>query len=300
MSDIVTIEASGTRACIKYQGAELCSLIGPAGDEVIWQAGPEWPRHAPILFPIVGRLAGDRLRHLGQDYPLTQHGFARDRRFAVIEQAADVVRLELVDDAATRARYPFEFRLEIEYRVATGLLEIVFRVENPGSKPLGAAIGAHPAFVWPLARGIAKSAHRLEFSATESGAIRRLRKGLLDPAPIASPIDGKVLPLDEALFAADAIILPRVASRHVIFSAPEAEPLGVAWTGFTSLGLWTKPGASFLCIEPWFGTASPLDFDGEFLDKPDLLLLPPGDAVQFSHSIGVGAQGCRLLTQRRP
>jgi galactose mutarotase-like enzyme len=297
MSDVVTIEAPTSRARIRYQGAELCALSGPAGDEMIWQAGPDWPRHAPILFPIVGKLAGDLLRHEGRAYPLTQHGFARDRRFSLIEQTGDTARFELVDDTETHARFPFAFRLEVGYRIAAGLLFVSYRIENPGTAPLGAAIGAHPAFPWPLAPGIAKSAHRLEFSTIETATIRRLRGGLLDPTPIPSPIDGSVLALDEALFSADAIILPRVESRWVRYTAPGAEPLAVAWNGFRSLGLWSKPGASFLCIEPWFGTASPLDFDGDFLAKPDILILPPGGAARFSHTIGLGMEGCRTLTQ---
>ena len=35
-------------------------------------------------------------------------------------------------------------------------------------------------------------------------------------------------------------------------------------------------GAPFVCIEPWCGTASPADFDGEFTDKPGLMHIAPG------------------------
>ncbi|MDU1804640.1 MAG: aldose 1-epimerase family protein, partial [Bradyrhizobium sp.] len=76
--DLHTISAGGVTASIKAVGAELCSLKTTAGLELLWQAGPAWPRHAPWLFPIVGRLKDDQLRHRGRTYPMTQYGFARD------------------------------------------------------------------------------------------------------------------------------------------------------------------------------------------------------------------------------
>ena len=111
MSDSHTLRGDGIAATILGQGAELSSLRNAGGRELLWQAGPQWPRHAPILFPIVGRLKNDTLRHNGKTYPMTQHGFARDRRFAWIEQGPRSCKLALSDDAETRARYPFAFRL---------------------------------------------------------------------------------------------------------------------------------------------------------------------------------------------
>ena len=105
-----TISDGGITAVIRAQGAELRSLRDPQGPEYIWQAGPAWPRCAPVLFLIVGRLMDDRLRHGGQTYRLTQHGFARDRTFDWLDRRADACRLVLVDVAETRAMYPFAFR----------------------------------------------------------------------------------------------------------------------------------------------------------------------------------------------
>ncbi|RWX59596.1 aldose 1-epimerase family protein, partial [Mesorhizobium sp. M4B.F.Ca.ET.089.01.1.1] len=84
--DSLTLHGDGISATIVRQGAELVSLRDSEGTELLWQAGPAWKRHSPVLFPIVGRLKGDQLRHRGRSYPMTQHGFARDRRFAWTEQ----------------------------------------------------------------------------------------------------------------------------------------------------------------------------------------------------------------------
>ena len=279
------ITAAGIAATIAADGAELCSLCDGAGQELLWQAGPAWPRHAPVLFPIVGRLAGDTLRHAGRSYRMTQHGFARDRRFAWAAQSDQACRLVLSDDAATRACYPFAFRLELGFAVAGDTLTVTYALHNPGTEVLPASFGAHPGFRWPLRDGVAKSAHQLAFAEPEPAPVRRLADGLLLADPVPSPITGQVLRLAEALFAADAIILDRPASRVVRFAAPGGPAIVVAWQGFRQLGLWMRPGGDFLCIEPWHGLADPVGFAGDFTDKPGLLHIPPGGTAEAEYSV---------------
>ena len=289
-ADRHTIESAGLAATIKADGAELCSLRDREGRELLWQAGPAWPRHSPVLFPIVGRLAGDRLLHRGQSYRMTQHGFARDRRFAWEERGAAACRLSLRDDAETRAQYPFAFVLELAYALAEDGLTVTLAIANPSrEESLPASAGAHPAFRWPLAPGIPKPAHRLEFALPEPAPVRRLAGGLLIPEPVPSPIEGRSLALDETLFAADALILDRPASRSLRYAAPGGPALELSWDGFAQLGLWSKPGgAEFLCIEPWHGFASPVGWDGEFAEKPGIVAVPPGGRREFRWRVAPG------------
>jgi galactose mutarotase-like enzyme len=263
-------------ATVKADGAELCSLCNAAGEEMLWQAAPIWPRHAPVLFPIVGRLKDDTLRHAGRTYRLPQHGFARDKRFAWLNRTASGCRLVLHEDAETRAIYPFAFRLEVAFTLDDDTLEQSFTIFNPNRNPLPASLGAHPAFIWPLAGGIAKSSHTMEFAQPEMGPVRRLDQGLLRSEPEAYTI-GSTLHLEPRLFATDALILSDPVSHAVRYSAPGTATIEVGWQGFTQLGIWSREGGDFLCIEPWHGTASPVDFDGEFTDKPGLMLIPPGE-----------------------
>lgn len=275
--DLHRIEADGVAAVVSRDGAELHSFAGSDGREVLWQAGPVWPRRAPVLFPIVGKLAGDRLLHRGAPHRMTQHGFARDRRFEWVERGPASCRLALEDDAETRRAYPFAFRFEASYAVDDGALRAVFSVTNTGDEVLPASVGAHPAFRWPLSDGVPKGAHRLEFEAPEPAPVRRLDAGLLAAAAEPSPVVGRTLALSEALFERDALILDRPVSRSVRYAAEDGTAIEVSWSGFAQLGLWSKPGGDFLCIEPWYGTADPVGFGGEFADKPGLLLLRPGE-----------------------
>jgi galactose mutarotase-like enzyme len=272
-------------AIVKADGAELVSLRNASGREHLWQAGAAWPRHAPVLFPIVGRLKGDRLHHRGRAYPMGQHGFARDRRFDWIRRDAQACRLVLRDDEASRAIYPFAFALEIAYRLTESGLAIRYAVTNPGRETLPCSLGAHPAFRWPLREGTDRADCSLDFSKAEPEPVRRLNAGLLTAERHPSPIQGRHLPLDVSLFAQDALILDRVRSRRVRYGAPGGPGLEIAWRGFPQLGLWSKAGGDFLCIEPWHGFASPEDFDGEFRDKPGLLSIAPDETVRLEWRI---------------
>jgi galactose mutarotase-like enzyme len=283
-----TLGSDDITAIVSADGAELISLRNKQGMELLWQAGPLWPRHAPILFPIVGRLKNDELKHRGKVYPMTQHGFARDGRFDWAEREPSSCTLLLADDAQTRARYPFAFRLTVTYTVEQAHLNVTFAVTNTGNEMLPASIGAHPAFNWPLLPGLAKEAYRLTFSSEERAPIRRLKDGLLRTMPDPTPIRGKTLALAEQLFEDDAIILDNLASTSVRYAADSGPSIEVSWQGFRELGIWSKPGAPFLCIEPWHGFASPLSFDDEFVDKPGLMQIAPGTTRILNYRIGVG------------
>lgn len=282
------ITADGLAATIAADGAELLSLRAEGGPELIWQAGPAWPRHAPILFPIVGRLRDDTLLLGGRRYRMTQHGFARDRRFTWLERADSACRLLLSDDEETRSAYPFAFRLEVAYALRDGALHVTLSVHNPGTEPLPASVGGHPAFVWPLREEVAKYAHTLTFDQPETAPIRRVAEGLLLPDAAPSPVQGAVLHLRDDLFAADALIFDQLASSAVRYSAEGAPVVTLRWHNCPQLGVWSKPD-NFLCIEPWHGFASPAGFAGEFTDKPGLWHIQPGQTAEAGFSIAIHA-----------
>ena len=286
--DLHTISAGGVTASIKAVGAELCSLKTTAGLELLWQAGPAWPRHAPWLFPIVGRLKDDQLRHRGRTYPMTQHGFARDLRFTWLERTAESCVLRLTDDETTRARSPFAFRLTLPSRITADRLDMAVEIANAGDEVLPASFGAHPAFNWPLLPGEPKESYRLLFAEPEPAPIRRLAGGLMRAAAEPSPIRGRDLALSERLFDDDAMILDHPVSCSLRFMGDKGPALVLAWDGFRELGIWSKPGgAPFLCIEPWRGYASPVGFDGEFSDKPGVMQIPAGAAEMFNYRMTV-------------
>ncbi len=285
--DIHRLRSGGHEADISARGAELQSLrLGSV--DLLWNAGPLWPRHAPLLFPIVGALKGDVLRHRGVSFSLPKHGFARDRDFTWLHRTGTGCTLELRDDAETRSAHPFPFRLRVSYELEASGLHMEVMLQNPGEGPLPASLGLHPAFRWPLDPGIPKAAHRLVFEFDEPGAVRRLDgQGLLTPDLHPTPIHERALVLHEDLFEDDALIFLEPRSRSLRMESEGGPALLLRWEGFPQLGIWTKPdpSPSFLCIEPWAGYASPADWDGEFAQKPGAFLLAPGGTRQWSLTI---------------
>lgn len=285
MSETHEIASDRLRATLRAQGGELIALSDADGP-ALWHGGPDWPRHAPVLFPIVGRLTDDTLIHQGRSYRLTQHGFARDSLFTWVERSAERAVLELRESPETLAIYPFRFVLQMIYEVTGDTLIVTSRVSNPAEVELVCGVGAHPAFLWPLADGVAKQAHRLTFPQTEPGQGLGVEAGLLT-APIPLPFSDTELPLDESLFVNDAIVIPDAANRSVRFAALDASgrerrALTVNWEGYKDLGIWSKPtGAPFLCIEPWYSMASPTGWQGEIAEKPGILKLAPGESRDF-------------------
>jgi galactose mutarotase-like enzyme len=151
---LIEIAGDGLSATINPFGAELVSLRDAEGRELMTDADPAfWTGHAPILFPIVGRLNGDVLRVDGAEYPMKQHGFARRMAFAVTEHDADRAAFRLTDNPDTHAAYPFPFVLEIGFAIDAATLTMDVRIANPGAAPLPASFGWHPAFAWPLPYG---------------------------------------------------------------------------------------------------------------------------------------------------
>lgn len=291
--DVTSISGDGLSAGIAALGAELQFLRDADGRDLLWDGDPAvWSGRAPLLFPIVGALRDDRYRLDGSSFSMPKHGFARRSRFTPVERADDAVTFRLEASEETRAAYPFEFRLDVRYAVRGATLSIDATIRNRGEAPMPASFGFHPALRWPLPYGRPRDAHRLRFDRPETAPIRRIdATGLLTPVRHPTPIEGDVLPLRDDLFADDAIILDRPAAASVAYGAPDGPQVDVRYPGMPMLGLWTKPGADYICIEPWAGIADPEGFEGDLFAKPAIMVIPPGGSERCGMSIGLRADG---------
>lgn len=285
MKRAVAIASDGLSATIDPFGAELTHLRDADGRELMTDADPAfWTGHAPILFPIVGALQDDHYRLDGRTYAMPKHGFARRTEWEVAEAGAGHARFRLADSDATRAIYPFAFALETAFAIRGATLTMTATLANPGSRDLPASFGFHPAFAWPLPYGRDRADHVLSFERDEADAIVRLDAAGRFAGRRASPLDGRVLRLTDALFADDALIWAPVESRALSYGAADGPRLEIAWDA-PMLGVWTRPGARYVCIEPWWGHADPAGFAGEIWDKPGIMRLAPGARRTFGMSV---------------
>lgn len=288
MIDIASAELS---ASINPLGAELSHLRDAEGRELMTDADPAfWSGRAPLLFPIVGRLVDDRYRVDGKEYPLPQHGFARRQPFELIEHAADRALFRLSDNEETRAVYPFAFTLDAAFTLQGATLATDITVTNSGDRDMPASFGFHPAFAWPLPFDRPRADHRILFEKAEPADLSAIiLGGWIAPDSWPSPLDGRELILTDALFERDALVWDSLESQSLRYDGGEGPGLEIGFAGMPKLGIWTKPGARYVCIEPWHGIADRQGFAGEIWDKPGILRFAPGESRTFSMQVTLDA-----------
>ena len=268
-------------------GAELQSIRDVAGRDYLHDGASFWPSRAPLLFPIVGALKDNTHVVDGAPYHLPKHGFARHSLFEEGDTSADRARFRLADSEATRAEYPYKFMLDAEYALTGAKLTTSVTVTNTDTKPIPVAFGFHPAFRWPLPGAGARLDQVVDFAVDEPGTLTRIDSDGLIARQLESPVKGRRLTLADELFEDDALIFLSLKSRSLRFGpANGSSPaLKIDFENMPHLGIWTKPGAPYLCIEPWSGYASPAAFSGPLTEKPGSMNLMPGEARNFAMSV---------------
>ena len=289
MAEWVGIANDRLSAAINPIGAELSSLRDAQGRELMTDADPRWwTGRAPILFPVVGKPAGEVIRVDGRRYPMKQHGFARRMMFTPTERSEAHLILRLTDSAETRKHYPFPFVLDVAFRLDGATLLTEVTLVNTGTEPLPASFGFHPAFAWPLPYGRDRADHRIAFAAEEPDALRAIADdGTIADGTRPSPLEGRTLHLRDDLFEADALVWDHVRSDSVTYGASDGPQLRIDFPDTPMLGIWTRPGAHYVCVEPWHGIADPHGYTGEFRDKPGVFEVAPGGANRIAMSVTV-------------
>jgi galactose mutarotase-like enzyme len=287
VADLIHIGNGELSAAINPFGAELTHLHDADDRELMTNADPAyWTGRAPILFPVVGRVTGDVIRVDGAAYPMPKHGFARRSAFEVVAAEGGRAVFALTDSDETRAAYPFVFRLEVAFRLDGATLLTEVTIANRGERPMPAQFGFHPAFAWPLPYGRDRADHRILFKQDEPGELRAITPdGLIAVEGRPTPLDGRELALHDELFADDALVWDPVRSQRLTYGSPDGPQLDIAFPDTPCLGIWTKPGARFVCVEPWHGIADPAGYVGEYRDKPGVFEIAPGEAKRIGMSV---------------
>ncbi|MCQ2147771.1 MAG: aldose 1-epimerase family protein [Bacteroidales bacterium] len=281
---------------VALHGAELAS-IKKDGKEYVWQADPKfWGRHAPILFPIVGKVWNDEYRVDGKTFNLPQHGFARDADFYVIKETADELILGLDSSKETLAKYPYNFHLEAKYTLEGSTVHILWTVTNPTDKEIYCSIGAHPAFNYPEFCP-EDDTHAYAELYNEAGEIVKDlnisvlgAKGCCTPGKKAMSIEGGRLALKTNSFDDDAIIQEDSLVKTVtLFDKEGNKYLSLYSKCSEVMAIWSpvKKNAPFVCLEPWLGRADMVEYSGEYKDKDWMHKVEPKQSLEFDYNITV-------------
>jgi galactose mutarotase-like enzyme len=193
----------------------------------------------PFLFPTAGRLQGDRYR--GRE--MKQHGFARNMPFTVERRDARSLTLSLVATDETRARFPFEFRVELAISLAGPELRIAQRYQNLGDERMPLHVGFHPYFFVPEAD---KSRVAIETHATR--AFDNVQKRDVPFAGFDFLRPEVDLHLHDHGLTRSALRRPGAPTVEIEASAE-----------FTQWVIWALAGKDFICVEPWTAPGNALN-----------------------------------------
>ena len=270
-----TIHNEFLEVTIKRKGAELCSVRDKYETEFMWQAGKVWERHAPNLFPIVGSLLDHEYTYEGEYYKLTHHGFARNLEFDMLHQSEHSICLILQQSEDTLLSYPFQFSLLMTYRLDGPRLTQTFRVINDSKNSIPVSFGGHPAFnASPI------SEYEIVFSESENIQSNVL-VGPYIGKELIDVIDGNTITLDNHTFDNDALIFQGLKSKTVsLCHKTSGHSVEVDISEFPYLGIWAKPGAHYVCIEPWQGLADYTNHTKELINKTGIVIIEEGGELE--------------------
>lgn len=287
---IQCLENNLLRVEVSTLGAELQSITDKrTGYEYLWQGNPSfWKRRSPVLFPIVGAVWDGHFMMDGREYPMSQHGFARDMEFVPVPDTPDdELWYRLEADESTLALYPRRFTLEIGYRLTGERFTVMWRVINRDNRDMSFQIGAHPAFNLPdfsasdAVHGyLAIDGHNLTSEIiSEAGCVGSRTK------PVVADSEDMV-PIEASTFADDALIIGGGSVRRVSLLDKNRMPVLTLFFSTPYVGLWApKPDAPFVCIEPWYGRADSVGFDGDFAQRQAVNTLAPDAGFSASYMI---------------
>ena len=264
----------------KKQGAELTS-IKFNGKEMLHQ-GEIWNRHAPILFPIVGKLKNNETIINGKTYHMGQHGFARDEEFVELEKNDVEHKYLLESNKETLKMFPFKFQLYVSHKIEENTVITTYEVVNKDEKKMIFGIGGHPAYICDYSSG----KYSIEFQKQENNIkFLKLDNGLILEKEAKNILENNSIKLNKESFIDDAIIVKNINSNKVYLKENDKKILEFDFTGFPYLGMWAKIGAPFVCIEPWMNTADKVDTDGKLQSKENIITLEPREKFKCSYKV---------------
>jgi galactose mutarotase-like enzyme len=264
---MISIENEFLQVSFRTKGAEMISIFNKKTQtEHLWQADPSvWPWYAPNLFPIVGGLLNNELHVNAQSYHMTRHGFTRESEFNLVDFSETHAKFSLPFSEATLAAYPYRFEFQILYDLFEQDLRVTHKVINQDEQAIYFSVGGHPAFHVPFKADENYEDYYLEFQTSEPLLTHLLSaNGLMSGETEMVPTEDRKLWLTKHLFDRDALVFKNITSKKVtIRSKNHDQSLSISFEDFNDLGIWAKPGAPFVCIEPWLGFS---DSEGKVTD----------------------------------
>lgn len=274
------IENEFFKVGVKDHGAELTSVRSKETDfEYLWQGDESiWYGQSPILFPIVGRLYDDKYFINGKEYTMPKHGLARKLDFKLLDKDSDQMSFILSESKETLEKYPYAFDLIVTYTLDGRKLRVNHSVVNKNDCDMYFSLGAHPGFNCALG-------DYLEFDENETLFTEKINldKSLRIPGKFPVLNNEKRIVITKDIFNEDALILKDIKSENVTLASPlHNRTVKFNLGNAPYLGIWAKPGAPYVCIEPWCGVNDADERTPDFSMKTAINKLAADEIFDFA------------------
>lgn len=281
---LVTISNEVLTVEISTLGAEIQS-VKKNGKEFFWNGDPAvWSGRAPVLFPICGGLRDDKYVFEGKEYSLEKHGYARNKEFEVISKENDTASFLLKSCEEDLKKYPFENELKITYTLVGSKVCVEYAVTNTGSGDMYFSIGAHEAYACP--NGV--SEYSVIFEKEEDFDSVIPNGNLLEYKTVNYGKNAHELQIKDEYFEIDALIFTNLKSRKAMLkNRVTGQVISVEFDGADYFLIWTKPGAKYLCLEPWSGIPDYVDSDYDITKKTGIIKAAKGETIIKKHSFEI-------------
>lgn len=277
--NIFTIENDKLSASVKEYGAELHSVVSKdSGFDFLWNGDTSvWYGQSPILFPIIGRLLDDKYYYDGKEYTMPKHGLFRKRDAQVVSCEKGKLVMMQTADAKTMESYPFTFVVYVTFELIDKAIKVTHKVVNTNEKTMYFSLGAHPGFK-------CKIGDYLEFDENETLSTEMIDSDSIrvnEKIPVLN--NEKRITITEHIFDNDALIFSGIKSKHItLYSTESARKVKFDFGGSPYLGIWAKPGAPYVCLEPWFGVNDSRDKKDCICKKEGIIALEAGKSFECS------------------
>ena len=177
----------------------------------------------------------------------------------------------LTDSEATLAAYRYAFTLKVTFTLLERTLAVDYRVVNLNDRTMFFSLGSHSAFNLPAKLGPLED-WSIQFETVEEPGCYRVAENLVSSAP--EPYEftaGNSIALTSDTFTRNALIFKAIRSRSLKISHREhGVRLLFDTGGAPTLGIWAKPAAPYVCLEPWFGFDDGSEINPDLRQKPDM------------------------------
>ena len=284
-SQMLTSKDGAELISFKLDGVEKIHQGQNCVDE---KGKPYYSGQWTVLFPTVGKSKQNQTIINGKTYEMPINGFVKDMEFEPITNLNNFHSYVYRSNRKLIDKFPYEFSLYVTYRLDENKLTTIYKVVNEGDTAMPFGIGSIPAFAIDEEE-LEKGSYILEFSEEEEKVkFLSLCDGLIETEYGKNRmLNKRQIVIDPHTFDNNALVLKGIQNKRLTLKNRRLgkKLFTIDFEEFPYLAIWSRPGAPFICIEPWKTMPDSMTSSGVFRQKSSINLLSPSQSYECKYSV---------------